>query len=113
MIKIKSSILELTEFSRHLTNCTTYNAKSGDLVKEFYLSYSIEKLNTKILKKIFAHKIDNKQAATITIKIDNAELIALSIYFSRYQTHPYLLKLETSIISQIPSELINILKPTV
>ncbi len=112
MIRIKGYTGELNEFVKFLNQCINSEAKTIDTVKEYYLTWSLSELCKRIIKKLFSNSMEGvKYSGLLSVKVNEPELIALSIYFSRHEVHPYLKRIETDIIKQIPGELIAILKP--
>jgi len=112
MIRIKAYTGELSEFVKFLNLCIHSEAKTIDTVKEFYLTWALTDLSKRIIKKLFTNSLEGvKYPGKLSVKLNQPELIALSIYFARHEVHPYLKPLENDIVKQIPAELIEILKP--
>ena len=112
MIKVKSNIKEAKYFCDYLL-ATIAKPCSADKVKEYLLATAIVNLHNKINKKYFnathialVHVPDYKQ---LTISIEDNEMLALSIYFNRYELPTFLLKLQNDILTKMPGEIINVL----
>lgn len=111
MIKVKHSIQELNNFANHLEYCVSSGPKTIDLTKEYLLACSLDSLVKRIRKKVLQAEIDRKFFTPLTIKIENPEILALSIYFGRYELPSYMKVIEHNVLSNVPSEIINILRP--
>ena len=111
MIKIKATISEFNEFHKYLLNYIVSDVKSGDLVKEYFITEAIDSVNKKIQKKMFSVEMSGKNYGLLSIAIETRELLALSIVFKRIIAHSYLSNIENSLLSQIPVEVIKIIKP--
>ena len=112
MITVKATVNEWDFFSRYLDGCITGDAKTIDQVKEYYLAMSLDSLNKRIKTKLAAIEIQRKRLTGPTsIKIQASEILALSIYFNRYQVHSFIQEIEKNILNQMPTEIINVLNP--
>jgi len=111
MIKVKTNTTEIKALGKYLKACIIEKAKTNDMVKEYFIASAIDQLIKKINKKVFVHENNGSYLPTVlTLKIEYAELLALTIYFKRYEVFPFLLKLERDILNKVPSQIIDVLK---
>ena len=117
MIKVKVTISELEVFANYLQTCLTSEAKTGDLVKEYFLADAIKHLYQRANKKLYDadHEFLDRSVKVTkesTLKIMNCEVLALSVFFKRLPVHNYILSVEREILEQMPVDIIKVLNPT-
>lgn len=112
MITVKATVSEFAIFSQYLDSCITGEAKTIDRVKEYFMATSLDNLNKRLKSKLADIEIKRKKISGPTaLKIEDWEILSLSIFFNRYHVHTYIQQLENDILNQMPTEIINILNP--
>jgi hypothetical protein len=100
------------QFKNYLEDCIKSDAKTIDLVKEYFIAKHVQQVIHKLEIIISKYKIAQVYKVK-SIRISELEVLALHSYFSRYQLQTYLIPLEQEILETLRShypQLFNVLK---
>lgn len=94
--RFKIDIQVATELVHYLQNAIISDVKTIDTVKEFMIAKQVQSVQFKLETILLRQRISPGKVNTI--QLSELEVLALNVYFSRYQLISYLLPVEQQVM---------------